>query len=333
MLRVIPVLFMLFLSSCTRVMEGDSWFALGTRFAVRAVPVAGRDITADLARIRGLVADLERRYDPGRDSSETARFNRHGFVPKRDRLYPVLRRGLHLARMTEGAFDPFILPLSRLWGFSSPRPRTRPPSPGSVRRALSMSGYRRIRVDGDGIRMPVGGGFDGGGYVKGFIADRIRDRLREWGYRQAIVDAGGDIALIGRRPASYGPENGWIVMIAHPEDRGRNWCSLVIRDNAVVTSGDYERFFEWRGKRYHHILDPVTGYPARRAVSVTVVGPSVETADALATAFFVAGYRRASRLLTRFSGYGFMMLVRRGARLQAFFSPGFRERWRYSRLP
>jgi thiamine biosynthesis lipoprotein len=317
------------LSGCGTTLHEESAFVLGTRLTLRVEAIAGRDVRRDLGELIGEARRLERRYDPGRAASVVSAFNAGGRIRFSGEAGAALRRGYLLARATAGAFDPFLLPLTRLWGFSSPEPRTVPPAAAAIRAALAVSGYRRVRFTAAGLQLPRGGGFDGGGYLKGYAADRLRDRLRSWGYRRAIVDAGGDVALLGRRPPAWGDENGWLVMISHPRRPGSYWCSLVIRDRAVVSSGDYERAFTHNGISYHHILDPATGYPARRAVAVTVVGPDAETADALATAFFVSGHAAALRLLPRFPGYSFMMLVEEKGSLRALFSPGFRRQYSY----
>jgi len=318
-------------------MRGGSRFALGTHLHIRVVPVKGRSWKEDLSAVFREVARWERLIDPNRGDSLLSRFNRreNGIFRWQGGqiLLSLIRRGLEYARKTEGRFDPFILPLTRLWGFSSPAPPLAPPDSSRIRNALSGSGYRRVRRTADGFRLPEGGGFDGGGYLKGWAADRIRERLISRGYTRAVIDVGGDVALIGGRPPQYGRQNGWIVMISHPRDSRRYWCSLLIRDKAVVTSGDYERFFMHKKKRYHHLLDPVTGYPADRCISVTAIGPSAELADALSTAVFVAGPEAGLRLVKGFSGYGVMILSKRGEKITPVFSSGFRKQYHYRLIP
>ena len=329
---MMPLVFLI-VSACGEPMQYRSEFALGTRVAVRLAPVSGRNWRADLDTVYRKIASWERILDPNRKVSLLAAFNRGEKDVFRRSGGRLLRRiifkGLRHAGRTRGFFDPFILPMTRLWGFSSPLPRKTPPSVRDLQAARSVSGYRKVFRRGDRIQLPRGGGFDGGGFVKGWAADRIRDCLVKWGYAKAVIDAGGDVVLIGRRPAGYGPENGWIVMIAHPERSGKYWCSLLVRDLAVVTSGNYERYFEYRGRRYHHLLDPADGYPASGCVSVTVTGPSAEIADVLATALFVAGPERGMKLLGDFPGYSAMLLYKKKGRTVAVFSPGFRKKFRY----
>lgn len=328
-MRIFAFLIFVFSAGCGTVLEEESAFVLGTRLTLRVEAVPGRHARRDLAQLLQTARRLEGLFDPGRAASAVSRFNSSGRIARAGEAGRVVERGYRLAAASGGAFDPFLLPLTRLWGFSSPQPRTVPPPAQAVRAALAVSGYRRVRLDTGGLVLPPGGGFDGGGYLKGYAADRLRERLVAWGYRRAIIDAGGDVALLGSRPPAWGAENGWVVMISHPRRPGSYWCRLVIRDQAVVSSGDYERNFIHNGKNYHHILDPETGYPAGHCAGVTVVGPEAETADALATACFVRGYAASLRLLPRFPGYSFMMLVEEQGTLRARFSPGFRERWSY----
>lgn len=336
MIRICCILQLLLLfSACGNPLRSRSEFALGTRVVVQLAPVPGRDWSRDMDGLFGGISAWERVLDPNRKVSLVSAWNRgeqRVFRRKGGRMLDeLIRRGADYARRTGGLFDPFILPLTRLWGFSSPLPRKTPPDAGAIAAALAVSGYRKAGVLRGRVILPKGGGFDGGGYLKGWVADRIGQRLKKMGYRRAVIDVGGDIVLIGRRPPQYGSENGWLVMITHPEQAGRYWCSLVIRDRAVVTSGNYERFFTYRGRRYHHLLDPATGYPARGCVSVTVVGPSAETADVLATALFVAGPGKWLSLLSRFPGYSAMLLHKKKGRIVADFSPGFRNKFRYRR--
>jgi thiamine biosynthesis lipoprotein len=136
---------------------------------------------------------------------------------------------------------------------------------------------------------------DLGAIAKGYAIDRAAEVLRRAGIESAAINAGGDIRLIGDHGARP-----WRIAIQHPRDSARPLATLELADAAVVTSGDYERFFEQDGVRYHHIFDPRTGYPAGRCQSVTVVAPSAALADALSTAVFVLGPEEGFALLQRF---------------------------------
>jgi len=130
------------------------------------------------------------------------------------------------------------------------------------------------------------------GVAKGYAVDAATEKLRKLGFTSAIINAGGDLRVLGRRPDG----KPWRIAIRHPRRPGDLIGYVDVEDCAVATSGDYERFFIYQGKRYHHILDPRSGMPARTCESVTVMAPSAALADALATGLFVLGPQAGLRL-------------------------------------
>jgi FAD:protein FMN transferase len=208
--------------------------------------------------------------------------------------YDFLLRSRDFSRVTGGAFDITIRPVLELYDFldeATPPPRTR-----AVTARLQDVGIERLRfgpahtVTGDrGTRVAVGG------VAKGYAVDRAVYVLRSRGIENALVNAGGDLYAMGMlegRP--------WRVGIRHPDDPSEIVEVLEVSDAAVATSGDYQRYVMRGGVRYHHLLDPTSGRPARHVRSATVVARTAEAADALATGLFVAGPRK---------GFGFLMEV------------------------
>jgi thiamine biosynthesis lipoprotein len=193
---------------------------------------------------------------------------------------------LKYAALSDGKFDPTVGPLVRLWGIGTGR--TAPPAPAEVAAARRLVDYRRVVVDQAGSRLylpQAGMALDLGGVAKGYAAQRAADLLRREGVRSALVDAGGNIVALGTRPDG----RPWRVAVRHPRRPRAVLGILSVVDRAVVTSGDYERYFESGGRRYHHLLDPATGYPAAGFQSATVVGASSTLADIASTAVFVLG--------------------------------------------
>ena len=204
----------------------------------------------------------------------------------------ALKVALLIARSSHGALDPTIRPLTALWGFES-SPRV--PHPDSIRAMLPLVGFERVDLESGGrivTTAPVR--LDLGSIGKGYAVARAIEKLRALqGIRGALVAASGDICAFGTgvhgRP--------WTVGLAHPRMPDEIIARFALVDGAVSTAGDYERVFFEGGERYHHILDPKTGYPARRCVSTTVFAPKGELADALDTACFVLGPMEGIRLL------------------------------------
>ena len=208
----------------------------------------------------------------------------------------VIALGLKVAGTSGGAFDMGLGRLKTLWGIESDHPRV--PTPEEIQGALAGAGLGDLHLTGrevfkDDPSLAV----DLGGIAKGYAIDRAVEVLRRAGVKNASVNAGGDIRLIGDRRGRP-----WRIGIQHPRDAEKVLATLSLQDTSVVTSGDYERFFIKDGVRYHHLFDPRTGYPASRCMSATVVAPNAALADALATAAFVLGPQKGLSLLERYPG-------------------------------
>jgi thiamine biosynthesis lipoprotein len=185
------------------------------------------------------------------------------------------------------AFSPALGALDLLWGFSSPQPLQQPPADAAIQ-ALIAKPLTDCLVRGDDgrwLRSHAACMLDLGGIAKGYALDQGMAVLQQHGMVNAMINAGGDIRLSGLHG-----ERPWRVGIRDPQQQGGVVGVLELSgDQSVVTSGDYERFFVWHGKRYHHILDPHRGYPAMVAHSSTIIAPTATLADAWSTALFVAG--------------------------------------------
>jgi thiamine biosynthesis lipoprotein len=279
----------------------ESRILMGTQVDVL---VRAKDRRAAERGLRQCFKEMERiqkLMDVHQPESQLSQLNRWAgdfwVAPHRDILY-VIQRSLETSRLTEGAFDVTMGPLIALW--REARKAGVPPSQDSVRHALGHVGYSFLEVDTRGGRIRFrrkGMSLDLGGIAKGFALDRAAAALREEGIEQALLNAGGDVVALGGKG-----DRPWTIGIRDPRDPKGLMGTLKVRGMAVMTSGDYERFFLHQGRRYHHILDPRTGYPARGCISVTVVGPDATRADALATAAFVLGPRRGLALLEMVAG-------------------------------
>ncbi|MEE8342235.1 MAG: FAD:protein FMN transferase [Gammaproteobacteria bacterium] len=223
-------------------------------------------------------------------------------------LLSLITEAKHLSLLSNGLFNPAIGRLVRLWGFQQDNfSATQPPDPkivyGLLRKRPSMED---LTIDDGTIssRNPAVQ-FDLGAVAKGFGIDRVIEHLRSLGVHNAIVNCGGDLRAIGRHGTRP-----WRIGIRSPRGAGVLASLELSEDESVFTSGDYERFFESGGKRYHHILDPRTGYPAQHVTSVTVAHHDATTADAAATALFVAGPDDWQSIARRM-GVRYVMLVDR----------------------
>jgi len=206
----------------------------------------------------------------------------------------VIALGLDVAQRSGGAFDLTLGRLKALWGFDQETPTV--PDHAALSDALHAIGPAALSLQGQQVNKQAPQlQVDLGGIAKGYAVDRAIAVLKEHGVASAAVNAGGDMYLLGQRP-----ERSWRIGIQHPRQKNTVLETVQVHDQAVVTSGDYERFFEQDGVRYHHIFDPQTGLPARGCQSVTIIADSVALGDALATAVFVLGPEAGLQLLTEY---------------------------------
>ncbi|MBK1672086.1 thiamine biosynthesis protein ApbE [Ectothiorhodospira shaposhnikovii] len=201
-------------------------------------------------------------------------------------VLPLILDAQRLHEASEGLFNPAMGALFALWGFQSDDPRGPPPQPEQIRAILEqMPSMADIEIDG--IRMRSHNPavrLDLGAYAKGYGIREAMTHLRDMGVENAILNAGGDLIAIGRpgnRP--------WRIGVRNPDGNGVLASIEIKGDEAIFTSGDYERYYLHEGERYHHILDPRTGQPARGTRSVTVIHSDAAEADAASTALFIAG--------------------------------------------
>jgi thiamine biosynthesis lipoprotein len=206
----------------------------------------------------------------------------------------VIALGLEIAQQSGGAFDMTLGRLKSLWAFDKESPRV--PDQKILSMSLAGIGPHSLALQGRQVSKKNSQlQLDLGGIGKGYAVDRAIAILKQYGVTSAAVNAGGDMYLLGQRQ-----ERDWRIGIQHPREEGGVLETVQISDRAVVTSGDYERFFEQDGIRYHHIFDPQNGMPARACQSVTIITDSVALGDALATAVFVLGPKAGLKFLEQF---------------------------------
>jgi len=222
------------------------------------------------------------------DTTEVSRLNANaGKEPLQvsPELYELIRRSLTISELTQGAFDISFGGVGKLWKFDRENPVM--PDSFAVKQALGSVGYRHIiLMDSSKVFLSKPGMQIGFGAIgKGYAAEKVKAMLIEKGITGGIVNASGDLTAWGTRPDG----SPWKVGIADPANPVKVLLWLPVKDAAVATSGNYEKYFEINGIRYAHIIDPRTGYPAKGVQSVTIYSPDAELSDALATAVFVMG--------------------------------------------
>jgi thiamine biosynthesis lipoprotein len=269
---------------------------MGTRVAVELwsedAALAQRAMDAVIAEMQR-TDELMSTYKP---ASQLSQVNAHGFerpVKVDPEIIEVVTRSLEFSRLSDGAFDVTYASVGYLYDYRAHQY----PTGEQIADALPAVDWRQVEVDPEQntIRfLKPGMRIDLGGIAKGYAVDRSIEMLRGLGIRHAMVNAGGDTRLLGDRRGKP-----WIVGIRDPRNDGRMVTRLPLEDEAISTSGDYERYFEENGVRYHHILVPGTGQSAREVRSVTILGSDATLTDGLSTTVFVLGVERGMQLVSR----------------------------------
>lgn len=276
-----------------------------------AVVEAGREAIAGIEAIAS-------HYDSNSELSNINRLAVRHPVAVSTTMADLLHRMWRRAEQTQGRFDPALGAVTSVWGFPDAR---KPPTPGQVDSCLVRSGRDLVDWTGthvhfrrEGVRLDLGAA------AKGFAVDHAVDRLQALGVAAGMIEAGGDIRFWGKKPDG----RPWRFGVQHP----RLAEQIIVVDDiglpALATSGDYEQVFEFEGMQYHHLLDPQTGYPARRAVSATAWASTAAAADMLATAAFVAGPQAALQMAANDDSLEVLVFFEDEGRLARVASAGVR---------
>lgn len=200
---------------------------------------------------------------------------------------------------SDGDFDISVSPLIKLWGFTERSYRV--PGAGEIQCVLRLVGMTKIKQEGNRLILPSGMMLDWGGIAKGYGIDKAVKALKTMGIARGFINAGGDLFCWGTNPDNQP----WQIGIKHPRIEGFAGV-LSLTDIGTATTGDYQRYFTRDGVRYHHILNPHTGFPATGKQSVTVIGPETTLCDALSTALFVSAHPET--VLTHYVDYGAIII-------------------------
>ncbi len=262
--------------------------------------IASEAAFSEIARIEALMS-------PVIGGSDIARINKSASgasVIISPETFALISQSKEIWRETGGAFDITFASMSGLWNFS--RVPFVPPGPALLNSMKHLVNMANVELDGKKktVSLKKPGMKTGlGAIAKGYAIRRAMEVLRRYGIENAMVDAGGDLQVIGSKNGEV-----WMAGLIHPRTK-RIIIGIKMRDGeAVATSGDYERYAMYRGVRYHHIIDPSTGEPARHFASVSVIGRDPVEADAFATAIFVMGMEKARELLARRSGLSAILI-------------------------
>lgn len=242
--------------------------------------------------IDAALQEFESKMSMYREDSEISKLNAAAgngeMVPLSDDVYKLLALSQTYMEQTDGRFNITIAPLSRLWDITAETPSV--PAQADIERAVALvkeSGFKLDEQAKTAALDPKGAGVDLGGIAKGYACDMVKEILKKHEITSGYVSIGGNMVVIGDKPDGAPFQFG----VRNPREDGNKFIMVVnLKDLTMATSGDYERYFEQDGVRYHHILDPDTGYPAQSEwISVSVISPDGAYADFMSTYFFLAG--------------------------------------------
>jgi len=292
---VVIFFFLLTLSACEQRPQvyQQQILALGTLVDISIYGVdeakAAKAVTAISTKMETIHHDWHA-WQPSRLTQINAQLATGTQVSLDQAQQALIEKGITLARQSHDLFNPAIGKLIALWGFhSDERPDAKPPSETDIAELLATTPRMSELVLEDGLLSSANSAvmIDVGGYAKGYAVDQAIAELRHLGITNAIVNAGGDLRAIGSKGGQP-----WRIGIRHPRQPGVIASLETQGDESVFTSGDYERYFDYQGQRFHHIIDPRSGRPAQGVSSVTVIHSDATTADAAATALFIAGPKK-----------------------------------------
>lgn len=309
-------------SSCT-----EQFFAMDTFMSLTAY---GRSCKEAVREAKEEVQRLDVLLSTGNDSSEVARMNETGRGNVSEDTLTILRKAQEIFEETDGAFDFTIYPLMELWGF--PTQEYHVPTEEELADVLPLVDASDVQCSGREVILGKGQKIDFGGIAKGYTSARIMEIFREHGIISGMVSLGGNVQVLGTKPDG----SRWQIGIQDPDSmQGDVLAVLEAEDQAVVTSGGYERYFEEDGNTYIHILNPKTGRPAEEGLcSVTVVSEDGTLADALSTSLYIMGYEDAVEYWRAHRETFDMVLITEGGEICVTegISGGFRSEEEYTVL-
>lgn len=314
----------LLMCGCSAQKESQTaFFSMNTFMSITAYSEDADIGSAAVSAAQSRVTELDRLWAVTDPQSELSRLNSGELSAASPDTSELITFCLDIAKKTDGAFDPTVYPVLTAWGFTLDENRV--PSEAELAELLERVDYRHIRQNGSEITLENGAMLDFGAVAKGYAGDLAAQILRERGISSALINLGGSITAVGKKPDG----SDWKIGVKDPSGDG-NVGILALSDCSAVTSGAYERYFTAEdGTVYGHIIDPATGYPADNdLLSVTVISPDATLCDALSTALFVMGSEKARSFFRENGsamGFDIILITKSG---EVVISEGLSEKFR-----
>jgi thiamine biosynthesis lipoprotein len=299
-------------SSNAQVLRKRTTLLMGGRFDITIVAKDSLSAEQNIDEVIAEITRIENVISDWKSDSQVSEVNQNaGIKPvKVDReVFELTQRAIKLSEITNGGFDVSFAAMDRIWKFDGSM--TEMPSAEAIKKSVEKVGYKNIILDSvqSTIFLKLKGmkiGF--GALGEGYATDKCRAMMIAKGIKAGIINGSGDMSTWGKQP------NGspWKIGITNPFDPEKIIAAVPLEEQAVTTSGSYEKYVVFNGKRYSHIINPATGYPATGLCSVTIFGPNAETANGLSTSLMVLGQTEGLLLLKKYPDYSCIMITDNG---------------------
>lgn len=302
---------------CAQIQMHRDALLMGSRFDITIVDKDSVSAEKNIERAIAEISRIENLISEWRSDTQISEVNRNAGIRavKVDReVFELTKRALDFSKITNGAFDISIAAIDKIWKFDGSMEKM--PSAETIKKSIEKVGYQHIELDSihSTIYLKLPGmkiGFGATG--KGYAAEKGKQLLLSLGIESGIVNASGDMTVWGTqldgRP--------WKIGISSPFESGEILKVLLLNNTAVVTSGDYQKFVEFNGKYYSHIINPKTGFPANGLRSVTIIGPDAEIANGISTSIMVLGKEKGLQLIKKYPDYSCLLITDKGKEIKS----------------
>ncbi|MFW0718317.1 FAD:protein FMN transferase [Pedobacter sp. N23S346] len=305
--KLITLFLLLNFTAFAQVLRKRTTLLMGSKFEITIVAKDAQTAEKNIDTVISEISRIEFLISDWKPASQISQVNSNaGIKPiEVDReVFELTKRALYLSKITGGAFDISFAAMDRIWKFDGSM--TEMPTADAIKKSVEKVGYKNIILDSvnSTIFLKLKGmkiGF--GALGEGYAADRCRNMMLKKGIKAGIVNGSGDMSTWGKNPKG----NHWTVGITNPFLKDSLYTIVPLKNSAVVTSGSYEKFVVFDGKRYSHIINPVTGYPATGLTSVTIFGPDAELANGLSTSIMVLGKEAGLKFINQFPKFSCIM--------------------------
>ncbi|MDO5411128.1 MAG: FAD:protein FMN transferase [Lachnospiraceae bacterium] len=289
-------------------------YALNTEVQIQLFGTDDEELLTDCLR---LCNEYEKKLSRTMENSEIWLLNKEKEYVVSDETLEVIKKGLYYSKLSGGAFDITIEPISSLWDFTAKEPKL--PDADRIAEYLKYVDYSKVQIDGNRVALEKNMGLDLGAIAKGYIADRLKDYILEQGIESAYINLGGNVLCVGEKLSG----EAFRIGIRDPQSNSKLKAVISVSDKSVVTSGDYQRYMTIDGKKYHHILNPRTGYSYENNLSsVTIISDLSVDGDGLSTTCFALGLEKGLELINSLDNVWAMFIDSDG---NITYSDGFKE--------